>query len=54
MNIWLRVPIVMLIFTGCTFWGETREKTLTARQVTEENDFSYGSVSVKLNPDLNG
>jgi len=53
MNIWLRVPIVMLIFMGCTFWGETREKTLTARQVTEENDFSYGSVSVKLNPDLN-
>ena len=43
----------MLIFTGCTFWGETREKTLTARQVTEKNEFSYGAVSVKVNRELN-
>jgi hypothetical protein len=52
MKVWLRVPIVILIFAGCSFWGETREKTLTARQITEENDFSYGAVSVKFNPDL--
>ena len=52
MKTWLSIPIVMLILMGCVFWGETREKTLTARQVTEENVFSYGSVSVKLNPDL--
>jgi len=52
MKIWLSIPIVSLIFLGCVFWGETREKTLTARQVTEENVFSFGSVFVKLNPDL--
>ena len=52
MKTWLSIAIVMLILMGCVFWGETREKTLTARQVTEENVFSYGSVSVKLNPDL--
>jgi hypothetical protein len=52
MKTWLSIPIVMLIFMGCVFWGETREKTLSARQVTEENVFSYGSVSVKLNPEL--
>jgi hypothetical protein len=52
MKTWLSIPILMLIFIGCVFWGETREKTLTARQLTEENVFSYGSVSVKLKPDL--
>jgi len=52
MKIWLSIPIVLQIFLGCTFWGETREKTLSARQVTEENFFSYGSVSVQVNPDL--
>jgi hypothetical protein len=52
MKIWLIIPIVLQIFLGCTFWGETREKTLTARQVTEENFFSYGSVSVQVNPDI--
>jgi len=52
MKTWSSIPIVMLIFMGCVFWGETREKTLSARQVTEENVFSYGSVSVKLNPEL--
>jgi hypothetical protein len=52
MKIWLSIPTVMLILMGCVFWGETREKTLTARQVTEENIFSFNSVSVKINPDL--
>ena len=52
MKIWLSIPIVMLTFLGCTWWGETREKTLTARRVTEENVFSYGSVFVQINPDL--
>jgi hypothetical protein len=52
MKTWLSIPIVMVIFMGCVFWGEKREKILTARQVTEENEFSYGSVTVKLNPDL--
>jgi len=52
MKTWLSIPIVVLIFTGCVFWGETREKTLNARQVTEDNVFTYGSVSVKLNPEL--
>lgn len=52
MKTWLSIPIAILIFTGCVFWGETREKTFTARQVTEDNVFSYGSVVVKVNPDL--
>lgn len=52
MKTWLSIPIVMLTLMGCVFWGETREKTLTAHQVTEKNVFSYGAVSVKVNPDL--
>ncbi len=52
MKTWLSIPIVMLIFMGCVFWGEKRDKTFTARQVTEENVFSYGSVSVIVKPDL--
>jgi len=52
MKKWLGIPIAMLILAGCVFWGESREKTFTARQLTEENVFSYGSVSVKVNPDL--
>jgi hypothetical protein len=52
MKTWLIIPVVLMTFVGCVFWGETREKTLTARQVTEENVFSYGSVAVKVNPDL--
>ncbi|CAB1071687.1 hypothetical protein D1AOALGA4SA_1319 [Olavius algarvensis Delta 1 endosymbiont] len=52
MKLWLGIAIVVLTFTGCTFWGETREKTLSARQVTSENLFSFGSVSVIINPEL--
>ena len=51
MKTWLNLPIIVLILTGCVFWGETREKTFMAHQVTEENVFSYGSVYVKINPD---
>ena len=52
MKTWFSIPIVMLILMGCVFWGEKREKTYTARQVTEDNVFSFSSVSVKLNPGL--
>lgn len=48
----LSIPIVALILMGCVFFGEERVKTFTARQVTEDNVFSYGSVYVKINPDL--
>jgi hypothetical protein len=38
---------------GCTFWGEEREKTFTAQQVSRENALTFGSVHVEINPDLN-
>lgn len=52
MKTWQSIPIIVLVLTGCVFFGETREKTLSAHQVTEKNVFSFGSVSVKVNPDL--
>jgi len=52
MKLWLNITIVVLILSGCTFWGETREKTLSTRQVTSDNLFSFGSVSVIINPEL--
>ena len=52
MKTWLSMAMVLLMVMGCVFWGETREKTLTARQVTEDNVFSYGSVTVKIKPDF--
>ena len=44
--------MIMLTFISCVFWGEEREKTFTARQISDENVFSYGSVYVKVNPEL--
>jgi hypothetical protein len=52
MKTWFGIPILVLILTGCTFWGEERTKTFNAQDVTEENTLSYGSVFVKVNPDL--
>ena len=52
MNSWLNIPIIALIVMGCSLYGEDRVKTFTARHVTEENVFSYGSVFVKVNPEL--
>ena len=51
-KLWLSFPVVVFIIMGCTFWGEKREKTFAAREVTEENEFIYGSVWVKINPEL--
>ena len=48
----LRITVAALIIAGCALFGEERVKTFSARQVTEENVFSYGSVFVKVNPDL--
>ena len=44
--------LLAVIILGCTA-KEEHLKTFTARQVTEDNDFSYGSVQVKINPKLN-
>ncbi len=52
MRAWIWICIVELIFSGCKLFGENRVKTFTARQVTEENVLSYGSVFVKVNPEL--
>lgn len=43
---------VLLILSGCKFFGEDRVKTFSARQVTAENVFAFGAVFVKVNPDL--
>jgi len=43
--------IIVAVIAGC-LGNEQREKTFTARRVTEDNIFSYGSVTVKVNPDL--
>jgi hypothetical protein len=52
MKTWLSIPVIVFVFLGCVFFGEERVKTFTARDVTEENVFSYGSVFVRINPDL--
>lgn len=52
MKKWLRIAVIMPILLGCVFWGEKREKIFTAQQATKDNVFSYGSVFVKVNPDL--
>ena len=52
MKTWQSIPIAVLILMGCVLWGEERVKTFTARDASEENVFSYGSVYVKVNPDL--
>ncbi len=44
--------LLTVIILGCTA-KEDHLKTFTARQVTEDNDFSYGSVQVKINPKIN-
>ena len=49
----LRFSFLGLLLIGCTFWGEEREKTLTARHVARENTFSYQSVQVNVNPEFN-
>ena len=52
MRAWICVCIAALTLSGCKLFGEDRVKTFTARQVTEENVLSYGSVFVKVNPEL--
>ncbi len=52
MKLWICICIAMLTLSGCKLFGEDRVKTFTARGVTEENVLSYGSVFVKVNPDL--
>ena len=44
--------LVAVIIFGCSL-KEEPVKTFTARQVTENNVFSYSSVTVKVNPNLN-
>jgi len=49
---WWRIPIAVLIITGCAFFGEQREETFNAQDVTEENELYYGSIHLKVNPAL--
>ena len=48
-----KIGILMIaaIIFGCA-GEEEYVKTFTARQITEDNIFSYGPVEVKVNPDL--
>ncbi len=43
--------LMVAVIAGC-LGPEQRVKTFSARRVTEDNIFSYGSVTVKVNPDL--
>ena len=43
--------LMVAVIAGC-LGPEQRAKTFSARRVTEDNIFSYGSVTVKVNPDL--
>ena len=43
--------LMAVIILGCTM-KEEPIKTFTAHQVTDDNIFSYGSVAVKVNPNL--
>jgi hypothetical protein len=43
--------LIAVIILGCVM-KEEPVKTYTARQITEDNVFSYGSVDVKVNPNL--
>lgn len=52
MKAWLNISIAVLTLVGCSLYGEKREKTFTAREVNRENVFSFGTVNVKINPDL--
>jgi hypothetical protein len=52
MKKWILICAAVLMVSGCQLFGEDRVKTFTARQVTEENVLSYGSVYVKVKPDL--
>ena len=47
----IKVILLLVIIVGCTT-KEEPVKTFTARQVVEGNVFSYGSIKVRVNSDL--
>jgi hypothetical protein len=52
MKTFLCILLIIQLLAGCTLWGEERDKTFNAQDVTEENTISYDSVTVTVNPDL--